>query len=137
MAISSKQLKILDITNYLTTGTSLSKFYALYNVSTPKGYFLYSWFDSMTKLGEMSDIGEFYSILTKQSISPNEYQLCKNVWTSEGMETFADFICYYNNADVIGFVEAVEKMIANEGSYELDIFKESISLPGLTQKVFV
>ena len=51
------------------------------------------------------------------------------------MTTFADFVCYYNNADVIGFVEAVDKMITNErDNNKLDMFKDSVSLPGLTQK---
>ena len=45
-----------------------------------------------------------------------------------------NYVRYYNDRDVIGFVEAVEKVIANERDNGLDIFKESISLPGLTQK---
>ena len=51
------------------------------------------------------------------------------------MTTFADFVRYYNNADVIGFVEAVDKMITNErDNNKLDMFKDSVSLPVLTQK---
>ena len=51
------------------------------------------------------------------------------------MTTFADFVRYYNNSDVIGFVEAVDKMITNErDNNRLDMFKDSVSLPGLTQK---
>ena len=30
------------------------------------------------------------------------------------MSTFADYVRYYNNADVIGFVEAVDQMVAHE-----------------------
>ena len=50
------------------------------------------------------------------------------------MSMFADYVTYYNNADVIGFVEAVEKIIAHEINNGLDIFKVSVSLPGLTQR---
>ena len=51
------------------------------------------------------------------------------------MTTFGDFVRYYNNSHVIGFVEAVEKMIANEKvDNKLDMFKDSVSLPGLSQK---
>ena len=50
------------------------------------------------------------------------------------MSTFADYVRYYNNCDIIGFVEAVEKMIANEKNNGLDMFKVSVSLPGLTQR---
>ena len=51
------------------------------------------------------------------------------------MTTFADFVRHYNNADVIGFVEAVDKMIVNErDNNKLDMFKDSVSIPGLAQK---
>ena len=40
-----------------------------------------------------------------------------------------------NNADVVGFVEAVQKMIDYEREVNgLDMFKDSVSLPGLTQR---
>ena len=141
MALSSKRMKFLDITNYLAAGTSLKAFYKAYSVSTPKGVFPYAWFDSLEKLDATSlpdDIEEFHSILTKETITPDEFQACRDVWTTEGMTTFADFVRYYNNADVIGFVEAVDKMIAHErDNNKLDMFKDSVSLPGLTQKYLV
>ena len=111
MALSSKKMKFLDITNYLAAGTSLKAFYESYRVSTSKGFFPYTWFDSLEKLDVTSlpdDIEVFRSILTKKTITPEEFQLCRDVWTREGMTTFADFIRYYNNADVIGFVEALD-----------------------------
>ena len=53
----------------------------------------------------------------------------------QDMQTFSDYVRYYNNADVIGFVEAVDKMVANEKSANgLDMFKISVSLPGLTER---
>ena len=138
MVISSEKMKFLDITNYLAAGTSLKDFYKSNNVSTPKGCFPYAWFDSLKKLEATSlptDIEAFHSILTKKTITVEEFRACHNVWRREEMTTFADFVRYYNNADVIGFVEAVDKMITNEReNNELDMFKESVSLPGLTQK---
>ena len=138
MALSSKKMKFLDITNYLAAGTSLKALYESYCVSTPKGSFPYSWFDSLEKLDATSlpdDIEEFRSILTKKPITPDEFQSCRDVWTVEGKTTFADFVRHYNNADVIGFGEAVDKIIVNErDNNKLDMFKDSVSLPGLTQK---
>ena len=58
---------------------------------------------------------------------------CWKAWNVQGMRTFGDYVRFYNDRDVIGFVEAVEKIISNERDNGLDIFKESISLPGLTQ----
>ena len=42
--------KYLDICNYLAAGTTLSAFYKAYNVTDPKGFFPYEWFDSLEKL---------------------------------------------------------------------------------------
>ena len=86
-------------------------------MSTPKGVFPYSWFELLEKLNATSlpdDIDVFRSILTKKPTTQDEFQWCQDVCTVEGMTTFADFVCYCNNADVFGFVEAVGKMITNE-----------------------
>ena len=50
MTLHSKSLLYLDLTNYLAAGTSLSAFYKAYNVTDPKGFFCYKWFDSLEKL---------------------------------------------------------------------------------------
>ena len=50
MALGTNRLKYLDLTNYLAAGTSLSSFYKAYNVSDPRGFFYYKWFDSLIKL---------------------------------------------------------------------------------------
>ena len=54
MALSTEKLKFLDITNYLAAGTKLKDFYDSFQVSTPKGFFPYGWFDSLEKLNESS-----------------------------------------------------------------------------------
>ena len=137
MLIATDKFKFLDILNYLAPGTSLVGFYKSYGVSVDKGSFPYSWFNSLDKMNETSlpPIEDFYSILKDKTITPTEYEICENTWDQEGMKTFEDFVRYYNNTDVIGFVEAVEKMVENEKvSNGLDMFKESVSLPGLTQR---
>ena len=119
MVLATKRLKFLDITNYLAAGTKLVDFYESFQVSTPKGFFPYAWFDSLEKLEWQSlpeSVEYFESILTKKTITEEEFQLCHDVWIDQGMETFVDDVRYYNNCDVIGFVEAVEKMIANKKS---------------------
>ena len=66
MTLRSKSLQYLDLTNYLAAGTSLSAFYKAYNVTDPKGFFCYEWFDSLEKLDyeELPPRKEFYSTLT-------------------------------------------------------------------------
>ena len=50
MALGSRRLQFLDMTNYLAAGTSLEKFYKSFGVSVPKTKFPYQWFDGVDKL---------------------------------------------------------------------------------------
>ena len=59
---------------------------------------------------------------------------CWRVWNTENMKTFADYVKFYNNHDVLGFVQGLEKFLAIENEQGLDVFKESVSLASLTHK---
>ena len=50
------------------------------------------------------------------------------------MSTFKDFLVWYNNLDVVPFLEAVEKMSQFWQERKIDMFKDGISVPGLTLK---
>ena len=140
MIIASKRLNFLDITNYLAAGTSLDGLYKSYGVSTVKGKFPYEYFDCLEKLNETSLPPQeaFYSTLTDSHMNDADYQASINDWNKmpqKGeIKTFADYIKYYNDNDVIGLVEAIQKMLDIKVEDKLDPFKDSVSLPGLTQK---
>ena len=136
MVLGTKKLQYLDLTNYLAAGTSLDKFYKAYEVESPKGYFPYEFFDSLDKLDYpgLPPKEAFYSTLTKKSISDQEYETCLNVFKRENMKTFRDYVRYYNNHDVIGLVQGIEKMMAVNINNKIDMFKDAVSLPGLAQK---
>lgn len=53
------------------------------------------------------------------------------------MKTFKDFLEWYNNLDVLPFVEAIEKMKEFYKLKRLDIFKDGVSLPGLVLKYLI
>ena len=53
------------------------------------------------------------------------------------MKTFKDFLEWYNNLDVIPFVEAIEKMKVFYKNKKLDLFKDGVSLPGLVLKYLI
>ena len=53
------------------------------------------------------------------------------------MKTFKDFLEWYNNLDVLPFVEAVEKMKEFYRLKKLDLFKDGVSLPGLVLKYLI
>lgn len=53
------------------------------------------------------------------------------------MKKFSDWLEYYNNLDVIPFLEALEKMRDFYTQYEIDIFKDALSLPGVSMKYVI
>ena len=67
-------------------------------------------------------------------IDAETYMSCWEVWNKQNMKTFADYMRYYNDHDVIGLVEGIEKFLAIENEQGLDVFKESVSLASLTHK---
>ena len=84
-----------------------------------------------SQIDELSKDDPFYSILTKKTISNADLQICKNAWQEDW--TFADYVKFYNDADVIGFTEALVKYLKFNKTMKLDVFKMSMSLPGLTK----
>ena len=58
--------------------------------------------DSLEKLQHPSFPlhGTFFSSLANTNISTEEYQYCQKVWSSNNMQSFRDFLIWYNNLDV-------------------------------------
>ncbi len=50
------------------------------------------------------------------------------------METFRDFLVWYNNLDMVPFLEAIDKMSDFWKDRNINIFKDGVSVPGLTMK---
>ena len=63
------------------------------------------------------------------------YEFCKQVWEENQMETVRDWLELYNNGDVRGFVVAVQKLQEFYFMKEIDVFKDSISVPGVARKM--
>ena len=50
------------------------------------------------------------------------------------MTIFRDYLIYYNNNDVAPFNQAVKEHMTFFNERGIDIFKDSLTLPGLTLK---
>ena len=50
------------------------------------------------------------------------------------MQTFGDWLKYYNNLDVAPFLEALQKMKDFYTELGVDIFKDAVSLPGVSKQ---
>ena len=48
------------------------------------------------------------------------------------MTTLRQFLVWYNNRDVVPFLEAIDKQFAFYQQQRIDMFKDGISVPGLT-----
>ena len=112
MCRKTKHLKFLDITNYLAPGFSYEQFLKAYECSQTKGYFPYEWVDSLEKLNSptLPPPEAFHSTLSNTDITIEQYEYCQSVWDANNMTSFRDFLVWYNNLDVVPFLEAIEKM---------------------------
>ena len=133
--LSTEKLCFLDVSNFLAAGTSYANFLKAYDCQEEKGFFPYEWTTSLEKLDHPSlpPHEAFYSKLRGENITEEDYHHCQAVWEKEGMRTMRDFLVWYNNRDVVPFVEAVEKMKVFWKEQTINM-TQCISLPGLAFK---
>ena len=134
MCFATKKLKFLDITSYLAPGFSYDKYLKAYGCELQKGHFPYEYMDDIGKLEDraLPPQEAFYSRLKNEGISNDDYARCQAVWRDNGMTTLRDFLVWYNNRDVIPFLEAIAKQFAFYHDRGIDMFKDGISVPGLS-----
>ena len=144
MSIGTARIKMLDITNYLPPGWSYEQYVKAYECKLAKGFYPYEWCDHENKLLEtqLPPVEAFYSKLKSANTLGNDdatiqknYEMLQQVWRGSGMKNMRDFLEWYNNLDVIPFVEAVDKQKAFYIEHELDMFKDAVSIPGLAEKI--
>lgn len=136
LALKTGSLKFIDISNFIAGDCSYAQFLEAYNCDNAKGFFPHDWMDSLKKLENPSlpPQADFYSWLHNRSITEKEYRVCQEAWKEYGMSTVRDFLKWYNNLDVVPFLEALEKMTQFWRPKGIDMFKEAISLSGLAFK---
>ena len=119
----------------MAPGFSYSQYLKAYEC-TEKGFFRYEWMTSLEKVNvsQLPPHEVFYSTLKNGNISAEDYQLCQKVWEDNNMTTMKEFLTWYNNKDVEALLEAIDKMYLYYQNQNVDIFKDDISVPGLTLK---
>ena len=137
MFISTPKFKFLDVMNYLAPGITYDKWIKTYGATLAKSWLPYEWFDSPDKLDypRLPPYFAWYSKLKGAYVlSPKEYDDCKRIFRERGMRTFGDWLGYYNNLDVAPFLQALQKMKEFYTNLGVDIFKDAVSLPGVSQQ---
>ena len=134
MCFATKKLKFLDITSYLAPGFSYDKYLKAYGCELQKGHFPYEYMDGIGKLEDraLPPQEAFYSRLKNEGISDDDYARCQAVWCDNRMKSMRDFLVWYNNRDVVPFLEAIDKQFAFYKQQNIDMFKYGESVPGLT-----
>lgn len=143
--ISNGLFKFLDISQYLSPGSSYVQFLKAFDVEEKKGFFPYEYFKCKEQLKETSlpPLGNaWWSSLKNKSVLDDgvrsieeNYAWLQDVWQKEKMQTFEDFLKWYNELDVYPFVKAVTKLYKFYFEKNIDIFKDSISVPGIARKM--
>jgi len=136
MCLSSKNLKFIDILNYLAPGYSYESFLKAYDTQQRKAVFCYEYLDDINKLNDkkLPEYKLWYSSLRNSNITEDEYKEVQQIFKDNKMKNLKDYLIYYNNLDVVPFVEAIEKMKKFYYEKDLDMFKDAISIPGLANK---
>ena len=134
MCLSTTNLKFLDIVNYLAPGVSYAKYLTAYGCELGKGHFPYEYMDGIEKLEDraLPPQAAFFSQLKNEGISDTDYAACQAVWGDNQMTTMRDYLIWYNNRDVTPFLDAIAKQAAFYRDRHIDMFKDGISVPGLS-----
>ena len=137
MFINTPKFKFLDVLNYLGPGITYEKWVKTYGATLSKSWLPYEWFDSPDKLDfpGLPPYMAWYSKLKGEYVlTLKEYDDCHRIFKERGMQTFGDWLEYYNNLDVAPFLEALQKMKEFYTSLGIDILKDAVSLPGVSEK---
>ena len=134
MCFSTRKLIFLDIINFLAPGYSYDKYLKANGCELQKGHFPYEYMDGIGKLEDcaLPPQEAFYSRLKNEHISDADYARCHAVWCDNRMKTMRDFLVWYNNRDVVPFLDAIDKQFAFYKQQNIDMFKDGVSVPGLT-----
>ena len=104
MFLLTQEFRFLDIINYLGPRTSYEKWTKAYECTAEKSWFPYEWFDTPEKLDHpgLPDYPAGYSRLKGGYVlTRDEWEGCQRLFKEKGMRTFADWLRYYNNLDVV------------------------------------
>ncbi|XP_057302867.1 uncharacterized protein LOC130637032 [Hydractinia symbiolongicarpus] len=140
MFLTSSKFKFIDIKNFLAPGLSYEKWCKSLECNVKKLVFPYEWLTSYEKLDHVGPVDHeaFYSTLSgKNTLSIEDYQAFRDEFFKRECVTMLHWLAEYNMADVIPFIEAVDKThnIYYEG--EIDILKDAVSIPGVSMRYVV
>ena len=118
------ELKADDLQEkFSNTANSFINIDAQFRLLLRKGVYPYEWMDSLDKMKAegLPPPSGFYSRLTGESITSDDYEHAKQVWNTFNMKTFRDYHNLYNKSDVLLLADVFENFRkVCKKNYELD-----------------
>ena len=127
--------KFLEVKNYLASGLSLDGWCRVNRCAMHKLVFPYEWLHHYDKLSHMGPVGyeNFYSKLKGGfTISSEKYIEFVQKFHTRGCMMMMDWLRVYNEADVISFIEALDKTRNQYYPDEIDMIKDAVSIPRIS-----
>ena len=135
MFLTTEKFKFLDIKNFLAAGMSYDQWCKSLGCKLQKLVFPYEWLTSYDKLNHGPvKRRDFYSSLKKKKLSRKEYEKFRKEFYKRGCVNMHDWLKEYNIADVEPFIEAVDKTRHQYFPDKLDMLKDAVSIPGISQR---
>ena len=137
MFLTTSKFKFIDIKNFLAPGMSYAKWCKSLDCGLEKLVFPYEWLTGYDKLSHVGPVAheDFYSSLSgKNTLSPEEYEEFRTEFRRRGCVTMMDWLREYNLADVVPFIEAVDKTRKQYYADEIDVLKDAVSIPGVSMR---
>ena len=126
MFLTTPMYKFLDIKNYLAPGLNYDSWCKASGCAVSKLVFPYEWLDDYNKLSDVGPVkyeNFFSKLMGGLTITPSEYNEFVREFHSKGCVVMMDWLRVYNEADVIPFIEAVNKTRKQYYPDEIDISK--------------
>jgi len=136
--IKTTQFIFLDQLSYCAADTLLKKFIKAYDKNLNKGIFLYEWLDSYDELYYLVEnlkLTDFYSQLKNKGIKLKPYNNLMTYCKENDITYIHELLKWYNNLDVEPMLQACLKQKEFFYSFNLDMYKDSYSLPSLSKNI--
>ena len=136
MFLTTDKFKFLDIKNFLGGGMSYENWCKSLDCKLEKLVFPYKWLTNYEKLSYIGPVKrqDFYSSLTKKTISRQKYRKFRKEFYKRGCVELLDWLREYNVVDEEPFIEAVDKTKEQYLDDQLDILKDAVTIPGISQR---
>lgn len=131
--VETARFRFMGLCNFIALSFSYAKYVTALGCEQTKGYFPYEWMDLLDKLTDTQlPPRELFDSLFKDScLTAEKYEVCHSAWCDESMATFKDIVMWYNNLDVVPLLEVVDKQSRVYAVKGINMFEDTISLPGL------